>query len=175
MNHYKQSQQGVALITGLLMLLIMSLVGIATMEGSMVQTSLASNTQLKTTSYHEAESALKRASSLDLMVEAMNDIDGKEISLDYVKSDNSSSNDIVDVKSKISYCGTLPSKNTQGLSLDANQAVNSSGYTYYVFDITSDVELKAKGSARSQHSQRNSRLMMVGSDAGEPCKLTDRI
>ncbi len=169
MNNHKHSQQGVALITGLLMLLIMSLIGIATMESSMVQSSLASNTELKVMSYQEAEIELKRASDLQWMVAAMDDEKRKKELLD------DDVNDGIYVKSKISYCGTLPNKNVLGLSLDANQAANSNSYTYYVFDITSDVELKAKGSASSQHSQRNSQLMMAASDAGNTCKLTDGI
>ncbi len=170
MKNYNYLQRGVALITGLLMLLIMSLIGIAAMENSMVQTSLASNTQLKAMSYQEAEIELKRAATLQWMAAAMSSDDySKKLPDGTIEGyDN---NEVV-VKSEIKYCGTLPNKNIQGLSLDANQAANSSSYTYYVFDITSKVELKGKGGAGSQHSQRNSRLMMTAPDAREPCMST---
>lgn len=154
MNNYKHSQRGVALITGLLMLLIMSLIGIATMENSMVQVSLASNAELKTMSYQEAETVLKQASTYDRMVKAMDDSIGAQ---------NDDDADELPPKGTITYCGALPTQDVRGLSLDANQAANSNSYTYYVFEITSDDVMQK--TANSKHTQRNSQLMMAASDS----------
>lgn len=152
-----QSQHGAVLITGLIILTVMSLVGIAAMENAMVQSNLASNTQLKVMVFQETETALKRAGSPNFMATAIDEADDT-IELNYTTLEGTTSSE---ANSTIEYCGILPGQYIRGLSLDSNQAANTTGYSHYVFDITAIVELNVAGQAQSQHTQRSSRLMLA--------------
>ncbi|HEB93938.1 MAG TPA: hypothetical protein ENI94_10850 [Gammaproteobacteria bacterium] len=54
-------QCGAALITGLLIMIVMTLIGISAMESSLIQTNLASNAQLDSVGFQATETALAQA------------------------------------------------------------------------------------------------------------------
>ncbi len=166
----RQSQKGAALVTGLMILVIMSLVGVSVMETAVLQTSLASNSQFKSIAFHEAEAALKRGSTLKYMKTAMDrDPADDPTELNYTDSMGSQET-AVSANATTIYCGTLASQNIRGLSLDANQAANSNSYTRYAFDVTATVTLAVAGHAGARHTQRSSRLMLAAPGAaGNVC------
>ncbi len=169
----KTSQSGSALATGLVLLTVMSLVSLSTLEGALVQTNLATNTQLKVIAFQEAETALKEAATANNMIQAMiannqtleiSDVSGASPESP-VSGAIDTTNQPKEIKTTIEYCGILPSQNTSGMSLDANQsATDSSAYVRYVFDITSTVNLAGDNQTQAQHTQRSSRLMMNTAD-----------
>jgi type IV pilus assembly protein PilX len=164
----RHSQQGAALITGLIILVVMSLVGISTMETAVLQTNLASNAQLKAITYQETEAALQRGSTLNYMQLAMQrDPTDDQTSFTYTDALDALGNPppVVNATATTSYCGTLASQDTRGQSMDANQATNSGAYTHHVFDITATAQLAVGGQARSQHTQRSWRLMLAAGGA----------
>jgi len=159
----KTYQSGSALATGLILLTVMSLVSLATLEGALVQTNLATNTQLKVIAFQEAETALKESATANNMIQAMAAND-RTMRLSAINTTGLQK----EVNTTIEYCGILPSQNTRGMSLDNNQsAMNNNTYVRYVFDITSTVNLNENNQAQAQHTQRSSRLMM--SIADEAC------
>lgn len=163
----RHSQQGAALITGLVIMVVMSLVGIAAMETAVLQTNLASNAQFKAITYQETEAALQRGSTLEFMQLAMKrdpDDDRPNFTYDINLSDTYKLGNQEAAGGKASattlYCGTLASTEKQGIGLDANQAANSGGHTFHVFDVDAAAALTLGGKARSEHTQRSSRPML---------------
>lgn len=177
-----KNQKGTALITGLVLLTVMSVVSVSTLESSIVQTSLSTNAQHKVIAFQEAETALKKASSPAYLLAAMVNADRKanlsyknyerhEDDSDIGRHDRTSDTGKIEVKADIEYCGVLPSGSIKGMSLNADQAYNSSKkYVRYIFNISSTVNLIEGRQTKSKHSQRSSRLMMGSSDSsGETC------
>jgi len=178
------SQKGTALITGLVLLTVMSVVSVSTLESSIVQTSLSTNAQHKAIAFQEAETALQKASSPSHLISAMGSSDRK-FKLSYKnysdeeyeagtlsdESDDTQSKGKIDAEADIEYCGVLPSGSVKGMSLNSDQASNSSKkYVRYIFNISSTVNLIEGRQTKSKHSQRSSRLMMGSFDMiGDTC------
>ncbi|HEC19711.1 MAG TPA: hypothetical protein ENI97_10260 [Gammaproteobacteria bacterium] len=76
-----RQQRGAALVTGLLIMIVMTLIGITAMQSSITQSNLATNAQLNTIGFQSTETALARASNdasllekaLDNGIQALND------------------------------------------------------------------------------------------------------
>jgi len=161
-------QRGAALVTGLLIMIVMTLIGIAAMESSIIQTNLATNSQLNTIGFQTTEATLARAASYTYLSDAMaNRTLGStlpppqqpiQISID------SKSGKTVNVtpNGQVDFCGTLRPDLIEGLSLDADQSVTNNALSRYVFDLTAATNVG--GQASTQHTQRSSRLMLSKPD-----------
>lgn len=171
-------QRGAALITGLLIMMVMTLIGIAAMESSVIQGNLATNAQLNTVSFQATEATLARATSFTYLSQAMADeVNGaslavqEDTSLDK-KTRNAGSGGKVTVTTtgQVDFCGTLAPELTQGLGLDANQSITNNAYTRYVFDLVvrTDVGNGGNVQASTQHTQRSTRLMLSKQGGGIP-------
>lgn len=172
-------QKGTALITGLVLLTVMTIVSVSTIESSIVQTTLSTNAEHKAVAFQEAEAALKLASSPTNLLAAMNDVNGKkniryqnyEEDDDHLTTLASDEKGKLEAEANVVYCGILPSGSIKGMSLNANVATNASKkYVRYIFDISSTVNLIEGRQTQSKHSQRNGRLMMGSSGViGDTC------
>lgn len=181
---YGLKQKGTALITGLVLLTVMSVVSISTLENSIVQTSLSTNAQHKAIAFQEAETALQKANSPSHLLAAMKSSDRKS-TLSYksdlgnaassstagagnawskTKAGGTDSKGEIEAEAAVEFCGVLPSGSVRGMSLNSDQSSNSSKkYVRYIFDVSSTVNLTKGRQTKSIHSQRSSRLMMGSS------------
>lgn len=60
-NTLKTQQSGAVLIISLLILLVLTLIGISSMEGSLLEEKMAANSQTSTVTFQKAESAIQAA------------------------------------------------------------------------------------------------------------------
>ena len=70
-NKFSQSQQGAALIVGLIMLLLMTILGVTSMSSSIMEEKMAGNSRDRAIAFQAAESALRAA---EREIENSNDI-----------------------------------------------------------------------------------------------------
>ncbi len=57
----RQRQHGAVLVISLLILLVLTLVGVSSLDGSIMEEKMASNSQIATTTFQQAESAIREA------------------------------------------------------------------------------------------------------------------
>ncbi len=175
---HPRRQRGAALVTGLLIMMVMTLIGLAAMQSSIIQSNLATNAQLNTIGYQTAEAVLTSATSYTYLSKSLDKPTGtatsiptgtQDIALETVTNGNNANGGgggggkvAVDTSGQVTYCGSLPAVLASGLSLDADQSVNNNTYSRYVFDLTANAEVKKNGKVQAhvQHSQRSTRLML---------------
>ena len=171
-------QRGAALVTGLLIMMVMTLIGIAAMESSVIQGNLATNAQLNTVAFQVTEATLARAASFTYLSAAMAD-EQNGSSLE-VQEDASLDNKTLGAgkggkvsltsRGQVDFCGTLPPQLNQGLGLDADQSISNNAYTRYVFDLVVNTQVGNGDSvqASTTHTQRSTRLMLSDQGGGIP-------
>jgi len=174
-------QRGAALITGLLIMMVMTLIGIAAMESSVIQGNLATNAQLNTVSFQTTEATLARIAgytylSLAKKADEKNGEGWKgesegSASLDnQIRGSGNGGEVKVTTREQVDFCGTLPPQLSQGLSLDANQSITNNALVHYVFDLAvrTDVGNGDTPQASTTHRQRSTRLMLSKQGGGIP-------
>ena len=152
-------QRGAALVTGLLIMIIMTLVGIATMESSIIQTNLASNSQLNAIGFQTTESALTRASNDaprigQALTAGFNNNPGPKI--DYpqqnITLDKKSGGTVtVDASAQVNLCGNLLPSQSPGTGQNANQNALNPTPTEYAYTYTAITNVGVGGQAITQH------------------------
>jgi len=133
-------QRGAALVTGLLIMIIMTLVGIATMESSIIQTNLASNTQLNAIGFQTTESALTRASNDaprigQALTAGFNNNPGPNIfypQQNIILDNNSGGTVAVNASTQVNLCGNLLPSQSPGTGQNANQNALNPAITQHV-------------------------------------------
>lgn len=88
MNSQPMKQRGIALITGLVVLLVLTMVGLAGLQASMVEQELASNQHLAVDVFQAAESGLAGGSTDTALGNALNTSGGVDVSAELSHSGN---------------------------------------------------------------------------------------
>lgn len=181
-----RNQRGAALVTGLLIMMVMTLIGLAAMQSSIIQTNLATNAQLNTISYQTAEAVLTDAASFNYLSKSLKEANGinlpagtEIVTLDSAletsaaKSGKTGGQVRVATTGQVTFCGTLPPALATGLSLDADQSASNNTYTRYVFDLTATTKIENNGNVQAvaQHSQRSTRLMLSQQGGVAECNI----
>jgi len=152
-------QRGAALVTGLLIMIIMTLVGIATMESSIIQTNLASNTQLNAIGFQTTESALTRASNDaprigQALTAGFNNNPGPNIfypQQNIILDNNSGGTVAVNASTQVNLCGNLLPSQSPGTGQNANQNALNPTPTEYAYTYTAITLVGVGGQAITQH------------------------
>lgn len=157
-------QCGAALVTGLLIMVIMTLVGIATMESSIIQTNLASNSQLNAIGFQTTETTLTLSGNdAGLINQALNaafdntlnnlprNYPLPDITLDTGNRNSGSGGTVPLVATaQVTFCGApLPSQ-SPGTGQSANQNALQTMPTEYVYTIMAQTNVGG-GQANTRH------------------------
>ncbi len=162
-------QRGAALITGLLIMVVMTLVGIATMESSIIQTNLAGNGQLNAIGFQTTEATLRRvripvpanANLRNLALDAVliNNNQGFNTAIAYPRQnitlDNTSTTGgtvAVNTSARVSLCGELLPDQSRGMGQNATQNALNTTPTEYAYTYTAITDVG--GQATTQHVQQ---------------------
>ncbi len=155
MNTQKK-QQGIVLVIGLLMLLLMTIVGISAITSTMNTENSTGNNQFSTISFQAAESAI----AVENTVPRLNS-SAAAAATNYMTVPQTSNYDVdvsgtgamipVTGQGQVSYCGEDPSKIIGG-TLNQNPNVPK----YHAHDISGTGQINNVG-ARQQHLQRSSK------------------
>ena len=159
-------QRGAALITGLLIMIVMTLIGISAMESSFIQTNLAGNAQLDTVSFQATETALAQADDNGtLLGEAINNATGGtttttgQATLDRTAdtADTSGNLGTVTISTTVSatLCGEFFGPFCEAYGLDANESETE--VTSKCFGFTLAATTTADTQAMTEHTQISSR------------------
>ncbi|MCF6210842.1 MAG: PilX N-terminal domain-containing pilus assembly protein [Gammaproteobacteria bacterium] len=153
-------QRGAALITGLLIMIVMTLIGISAMESSFIQTNLASNAQLDTVSFQTTETALARADDNGtLLGEAINNATGgstttsSQAILDRIADTGGTIAIATTVNASL--CGEFFGPFCEAYGLDANESETE--VTSKCFGFTLAAETTAGAQAMTAHTLISSR------------------
>jgi len=165
-------QHGAALVTGLLIMIIMTLIGISAMESSITQSNLATNAQLSTIGFQSTEAALTRASNdASLLGEALDGgVDASTESpaytrfqavLDTQKSSDGMENKIatpVSTNIQVTPLGkTAVCSNATEINATTSTTVSKSDCM--VFELVATTTVGSGAQVRTQHRQHIDRLM----------------
>ncbi len=155
-------QSGAALITGLLIMIIMTLIGISAMESSLVQTSLATNTQLNTIGFQTTEAALARADNDGaLLGQTINNgvsaspPDTGQAVLD--QTAQSGGTVTVTTTIQANACGELPGAQCLEQELNANESANNATPICFAYQLVATTTIGNAQASSTQHTQTNSR------------------
>jgi len=150
-------QRGAALVTGLLIMIIMTLIGITAMESSIIQTNLATNTQLDAIGFQTTEATLAQANNDGvLLTQAMNSGVGNNPGETFYLQQNITLNKqtggaVLVVPSVLpSLCGSLPGTQIQGQGLNNTQSTTNTTSTRYAFSLIATTDVG--GQANTQHT-----------------------
>lgn len=183
-NPLPRRQRGAVLITGLLIMTIMTLIGLASMQSSIIQTNLATNSQLNTIGYQSAETALTQvANNATLLIQAMDSGLGKQtssaltaysVSLDTTSPSanatgpsntaNSGGTVTVNPTVQVTPCGALPINQCAGFGQDGDLGSNKTTPTCYAFSLTATIDIN--GQATTRHSLQAKRPIPGQQSAG---------
>lgn len=164
----RHEQRGVALAISLVLLVAMTVVGIATLSGTRLNEKVTSNAQQKSVAFEVAESAIDTVWNPDELIASVEAIPASEfdapeaiapdgvaetLSNDYDQTRESDNRSTVDIEGSVTirFCGesALP----EGSSLDADES--SVGMAGALFDVNGVAEI-ANSAARADHVQRGS-------------------
>ncbi len=159
-------QGGAALITGLLIMIIMTLVGIATMESSIIQTNLASNSQLNAIGFQTTEAALKNVriptpNNTNLRNQALGAVLNRNLGFNAniiypqqnITLDNRSGGTVaVNTTAQVGLCGHLRPDESRGTGQNATQDTLKQTITDYAYTYTATTNVG--GQAITQHVQQ---------------------
>ncbi len=162
-------QRGAALITGLLIMIIMTLIGIATMESSIIQTNLAGNSQLNAIGFQTTEATLRRVRipipanaglrNQTLNAVLINNNPGFNATIDYpqqnITLDNTSTLGgivAVNTSAQVNFCGELLPNQSSGTGQNATQNALNTTPTEYAYTYTARTNVG--GQATTQHVQQ---------------------
>ncbi len=173
-------QRGAALITGLLIMIVMTLIGISAMESSLVQTNLASNAQLDTIGFQATETALTRADNNGtLLGEAIGNAAGGTTTtsgqavLDHTAdtADTSGNLGTVTISTTVNatLCGEFFGAHCEAYGLDANESETE--VTSKCFGFTLAAETTAGAQAMTAHTLTSSRPVPSRQGLAGKCSL----
>lgn len=163
---YGGAQQGVALVVSLVLLVAMTIMGVATLSGTRLNEMIASNSQQKSIVFEAAESAIESVSAYDVLYAAITaDEDDagdnpKVVELDESKTKLQTRYDLlkdgkgIDIsgKLKVQFCGEVA---PTGTNLSAEMGGNQ--ISAVLVDVNSVVGI-ANSSASADHLRRVSFL-----------------
>ena len=162
----RRAQRGVALAISLVLLVAMTVVGIATLSGTRLNEKVTSNAQQKSVAFEVAESAIDTVWNPDDLIESVEDIPASDfedpqaiapdgiaetLSRDFDQTRDTRSTVDIDGAVTIRYCGesALP----EGSSLDADES--GAGMAGALFDVNGTATI-AGSATRADHVQRGS-------------------
>lgn len=163
---YRSSQQGVALVVSLVLLVAMTIMGIATLSGTRLNEMIASNSQQKSIVFEAAESAIESVSSYDVLFSAIttvatdNNDNPKAVELAESKARLKTRYDVlkdgkgIDIsgKLKVQYCGEA-----QPIGTNLSAVLGDGQISALMVDVNSVVGI-ANSSANADHLRRVSFL-----------------
>ncbi|MFK7861737.1 MAG: PilX N-terminal domain-containing pilus assembly protein [Granulosicoccus sp.] len=156
-------QQGIALVTSLILLAAMTILGVATLSGTRLNEQIASNTQQKSIAFEAAESAIESVFNYnDLYAAITSDTQTTAanppvVTLADTKSKLGQGYDMLDNEGKgidiegaltVQFCGEM-----QPIGTSLNAALDSGQMTAVLVDINSVVSIANSG-ARADHIRR---------------------
>ena len=122
-NNGPKHQQGAVLIMSLMILLVMTLIGLASMNSSLMQEKMASNAQINNSTFQAAESAIRSVITTTLagdQAQISEAITRHESALSPVESTYSLSDPLVNALVQVEYLGVVTT--TVGNSSDADES-----------------------------------------------------
>lgn len=165
---HPRRQRGAALVTGLLIMMIMTLIGLAGMQSSIIQTNLATNSQLNTIGYQSAETTLTQvANNATLLIQAMDNGLGSNTTSSltaYPAKLDGTGTVTVNPTVQITPCGALPVDQCAGFGQDGDLGSNNTTPTCYGFSLAATIDIN--GQANTQHSQQAKRPIPGQQSAG---------
>jgi len=160
----RRSERGVALVISLVLLVAMTILGVATLSSTRLNEKITSNAQQKSIAFEVAESAIASVWDKGYLTNALTsgpaDSANNPVAVQAPDADtglavdfdvkNGSGNTVVDVEGELTvqYCGeTAPI----GSDLNADESVTT--FVYQLIDVNSVVQI-ANTNTRSDHVQR---------------------
>ena len=163
-NHPAVRQQGIALVVSLVLLVAMTIIGVATLSSTRLNEKIAGNAQQKAISFEAAESAIATMWDAQSLVDTLKQIPNgifnnpapvvppglaNQLSEDFDQTNGFGKSVDIDAGVTVQYCGELALPAGTGASADESQ-VQLQGV---VFDVNGFASV-AGSKARSDHIQR---------------------
>ncbi len=161
MNYTKHKQQGVVLVIGLLMLLVITMVGVTAMSGTTSNERMTANHQFQTLSFQAAESAIHDNFNVPSVVPSVTTYPNSDVpAANNYNVDIAGGNTVtVMANANIQFCGEeLPVGNAFCNGLAAPCDIDQ------IFDVRGSGQVAALGTQET-HLRRGARPMM---SAGTP-------
>lgn len=165
-TYYKASQQGVVLVVSLVLMVAMTILGVATLSGTRLNELIASNTQQKSIAFEAAESAIESVSRHDFILTAITSDDDNAgndpdvIVLPDSQSQLAETYDLLNEGRGINIDGTLSVQycgESQPIGTNLNATLGSGQIAAIMVDINSQIDI-ANSSASADHLKRVSLL-----------------
>ena len=155
MNSFSK-QQGVVLVIGLLMLLLITIVGVSAMSSTSSNERTTGNTQFSTVSFQAAESAIKRMFSRTEVEPTVMDADNKITQANNfnVELNTSTASIAVNTTSEAKFCGGDP----MAINTSLGSGTGSPTPETLAFDVRGDSQIGGTG-ARENHLRSGSLLV----------------
>ena len=142
---YPSRNQGMALILALVLLLVMSMLGVAGMQAAVMEQNMTSNAQQHMETFQAAESGLESTTGNDTVL-------GNALS-----AGNSGVDTSLDVSPTNGHYAGITSTNATFIGNASAVGYTLTAYTNYAFELVARATLSA-GSAVSQHTSNISKL-----------------
>ncbi len=161
-------ERGAVLITGLIILLVMSLMAVGAMSTTTMQETFSANQQYKAISFQAAESVLRKAWSIPLFGDSMKQ-DARGNYIDAAVTDtphafDSTAKMTVAATARVHYCGIIAATHRTELNADMSAITTAEQW----FDTTGDAQMGGAG-AHSAHTQGASVLGPVPGGVKTTC------
>lgn len=175
----RQSQRGVALAISLVLLIAMTIVGIATLSGTRLNEKVASNAQQKSVAFEVAESAINTVWNMDEIFASIEAIPEADYAAppDYVPpgvaaallvdfDQTSDAKTVVDIAGEvlIRFCGESKALVANGTEVNAGQAL-ATGFAPVLFDVAGVATIN-NSAASAEHVQRGAVSLPVTGRGG---------
>jgi len=163
----RHKQRGVALAISLVLLVAMSVIGIATLSGTRLTEKITSNAQQKSIAFEVAESAINTVWNVDEMIASIEQIPGDEydapdpykpaniaaeLSQDFDQTRDTSSTVEIDGSVSIQVCGESAILLPTGTEITADSS-STTAFASVLFDVNG-VATIPNSAARADHLQR---------------------
>lgn len=155
MRNIHHKQQGVVLVIGLLMLLVITLVGVTAMSGTTVNERMTANSQFQSLSFQAAESAIHGVFNIPSLSPSVMTFPVRLVAAPVNYNVDIGSTPIaVMANADIQFCGELPASET-GF---CNGMVDPTCQMDQVFDVRGSGQVSTLGT-QELHLRRGARLM----------------
>lgn len=144
-----QQQQGSALLWGMVILIVLTMIGVAAARMTVTDNRIATNQMFSMMSYQGSESTLERVTTLFHFDEAVEMADNQK---SWHFSDDVANNGLVNSTGTISMAGNLMCTGQEGFAMSVEMNADAGGIACRLFTIDSRAHLAGTG-ARSVHAQ----------------------